>query len=122
MYIRDLLKYIVQKEGIPESKIIWDEVEWFEREHTGHGGYQFEVFEDERGRVVEITGECNPMNIPVDSPCSHRDASAGEISYSIFYVRRKFRDKFSAENLQKARREGRLEVVTRGDDVELVIK
>jgi len=121
MYVRDLLKYIAQREGIPESKIIWDEVEWFEREHKGHGGYQFEVFEDEDGKVSEITGECNPMNIPESAPCSHRNAPDAELSYSIFYVRRKFRDKYSTENLQRARREGRLRVDGEGQ-LEIVVK
>jgi len=49
------------------------------------------------------------------------DAPDAELSYSIFYVRRKFRDKYSTENLQRARREGRLRVDGEGQ-LEIVVK
>ena len=105
MYLKELLKYVAKLEGIPESKIIWDEVEWFEGSHEGHGTYKLCLNEDETKKIESITVECDPTNLINPDECQHYNSPCVELGGSIIYQRGK---KTKEIDLQRKRREGKL--------------
>ena len=104
MYLSEILRLVVEREGIPESEIIWDEVHWFEEEQERHGSYMVEIHEDEDGKIESITGNCKPELLIKMENCSHYNAPCVELGYSIFYQR----DKTLEQDIQKERRKGTL--------------
>jgi len=102
MSLTEIIRKIAEVEGIPDAKIIWDEVSWFEQEHGEHGAYRLGIYRDEEGKASSINCECDPQSSYIK--CSHRDAPILELEHSLFY------QSYVVDELelQKKRREGRL--------------
>ena len=96
------LKQIVGLEGIPESDIVWDEVKWFEKNHKGHGPYEFLIRTNDYGKIESIEVTCMAINVPYEN-CPHHSTGYSELSYSSFY------HESIEDEVQRQRREGTLE-------------
>jgi len=101
MDLKKLLNHLIESEGVPKSEIVWDEVDYFLREHSGHREYELKIA-TENGRIIEIYAECEGSP---GKPCDHRDAVTVELMGSTFYS--SIKSEICSE-LERKRREGTL--------------
>lgn len=96
------IKNIAKFEGIPESDLIAEEIDYFVKEHESHGGYSIELEHNSKNELNSISLTCNAYSIVDRSKCSHNNEDTlAELSDSIIYMRRPCIEL----DLQKERRE-----------------
>ena len=100
------LNYLIESEDVPESEIVWAGVDYFLREHDGHGDYDLNIFVNGEGRIGQVSIECEGVFAP-PGQCSHRDAPIVELGDSTFYSLIKSE---LCSDLQRQRREGTLDL------------
>jgi len=86
MDLVEKIKRIAESEGIPESELILDEVEYFIKLHQGHGCYETSLLYDEKGLLSSLDLTCRATNISVKN---HNHCDRDEFPTSIIYERDK---------------------------------
>lgn len=85
MDLIERIKKIAETEGIPESKLILKEAEWFFEEHQYHGYHELRL-EVKRGKVSRIGLYCTASDLVRTKICSHHgsddEASLPSVIYS----------------------------------------
>ncbi|MEM4244992.1 MAG: hypothetical protein QW404_02475 [Candidatus Nanoarchaeia archaeon] len=106
MGLVEKIKEIARQQNIPESELIMDEVEWFMKEHKGHGRCEIILRYDEKENCVNgIYLECLGDELKGLNNCPHMDIDTPpELLFSIVYLK----EKTSEIEIQKLRREGKI--------------
>jgi len=99
MYWKNVLEALTRSEGIPESEIDWDEVEWFERTHGEHFQTRLNVYRAD-GKVESVDFECEGLISEKYCP-----GWIDENRFSIVYQPENEQSREDSE-IQRRRREG----------------